>query len=168
MTLTPGSGLTDPYPRGNSRGRLDDDTSTTAGASINRCSRSAAASPPASAPLERTVAVVNPTIFFAQSLKDGLIARGIAVTGAAVDLDDVAAELAGTASERRTIVETASPPLREIATVLMKVSQNLYAETLLKAIGAARGGLGHIRRRPDRRAQRPRVVGRARRCVCER
>jgi PBP4 family serine-type D-alanyl-D-alanine carboxypeptidase len=35
-----------------------------------------------------------------------------------------------------------SPPLREIATVLMKVSQNLYAETLLKATGAARGGLG--------------------------
>jgi serine-type D-Ala-D-Ala carboxypeptidase/endopeptidase (penicillin-binding protein 4) len=94
------------------------------------------------ASLERSVAVVNPTIFFAQSLKDGLIARGIAVTGAAVDLDDVAAELAGSASERRTIVETKSPPLREIATVLMKVSQNLYAETLLKATGAARGGLG--------------------------
>jgi D-alanyl-D-alanine carboxypeptidase/D-alanyl-D-alanine-endopeptidase (penicillin-binding protein 4) len=93
-------------------------------------------------PLERTVAVVNPTIFFAQSLKDGLIARGIAVTGAAADLDEVAAELAGSASERRTIVETTSPPLREIATVLMKVSQNLYAETLLKATGAARGGLG--------------------------
>jgi len=32
--------------------------------------------------------------------------------------------------------------LREIATVLMKVSQNLYAETLLKALGAARNGLG--------------------------
>ena len=26
----------------------------------------------------------------------------------------------------------------------MKVSQNLYAETLLKAIGAARGGLGTV------------------------
>jgi D-alanyl-D-alanine carboxypeptidase/D-alanyl-D-alanine-endopeptidase (penicillin-binding protein 4) len=95
-----------------------------------------------SAPLERTVAVVNPTVFFAQSLKDGLIARGIAVSGPAVDLDDIAAELAGATSERRTIVETKSPALREIATVLMKVSQNLYAETLLKAIGAARGGLG--------------------------
>jgi serine-type D-Ala-D-Ala carboxypeptidase/endopeptidase (penicillin-binding protein 4) len=95
-----------------------------------------------SAPLERTVAVVNPTIFFAQSLEDGLIARGITVTGAAVDLDDVAAELAGSTAERRTIVETTSPSLREIATVLMKVSQNLYAETLLKSIGAERGGLG--------------------------
>jgi serine-type D-Ala-D-Ala carboxypeptidase/endopeptidase (penicillin-binding protein 4) len=98
--------------------------------------------PVGAAPLERSVAVVNPTILFAQSLKDGLIARGIAVTGAAVDLDDVAAELAGSGSERRTLVETMSPPLREIATVLMKVSQNLYAETLLKATGAARSGLG--------------------------
>jgi D-alanyl-D-alanine carboxypeptidase/D-alanyl-D-alanine-endopeptidase (penicillin-binding protein 4) len=96
----------------------------------------------ATAPLERAVAVVNPTIFCAQSLADGLIARGIQVSGRAVDFDDVAAELAGSASARRTLVTTQSPPLREIATVLMKVSQNLYAETLLKSIGAARGGLG--------------------------
>ena len=44
--------------------------------------------------------------------------------------------------ERRTLVESKSPSLRDIGTVLMKVSQNLYAETLVKAIGAARGGLG--------------------------
>jgi PBP4 family serine-type D-alanyl-D-alanine carboxypeptidase len=36
------------------------------------------------------------------------------------------------------LVESLSPPLREIATTMMKVSQNLYAETLLKAIGAAK------------------------------
>jgi D-alanyl-D-alanine carboxypeptidase/D-alanyl-D-alanine-endopeptidase (penicillin-binding protein 4) len=95
-----------------------------------------------SAPLERTVAVVNPTIFFAQSLKDGLIARGVAVRGEAVDLDDVAAGLASATAERRTVVETKSPSLREVGTVLMKVSQNLYAETLVKAVGASRGGLG--------------------------
>ncbi len=95
-----------------------------------------------SATLERAVAVVNPTIFFAQSLKDGLIARGIAVTGSAVDQDDVAAELSQSTAERRTIVTTSSPPLHQIATVLMKVSQNLYAETLIKAIGGARDGLG--------------------------
>jgi len=94
------------------------------------------------APLERTVAVVNPTVFFAQSLKDALIDRGIAVRGPAVDLDEVAAEFAGASTERQVIASTQSPPLREIATVLMKVSQNLYAETLVKAIGAARGGLG--------------------------
>ena len=88
----------------------------------------------------RSVAVVNPTIFFAQSLKDGLIARGLSVTGEAVDGDEVAAEMP--AGDTRVLASTASPPLREIATVLMKVSQNLYAETLLKALGAARGGLG--------------------------
>jgi len=95
-----------------------------------------------SAALERTVAVVNPTIFFAQALKDGLTARGLLVAGEAVDHDDIVAELLRTASERRTIVTTMSPPLRDVAIVLMKVSQNLYAETLLKAIGAARGGIG--------------------------
>jgi len=94
------------------------------------------------APLERNVAVVNPTIFFAQSLRDALIERGIRVEGPAVDLDDIAAELAGSPAERRVLVSTQSPTLREIGTVLMKVSQNLYAETLVKAIGAARGGLG--------------------------
>ena len=92
----------------------------------------------------RAVAVVNPTIFFAQSLKDALVARGIAVSGEAVDCDDVAAESwrRRRHAPRRARSSTQSPPLREIATVLMKVSQNLYAETLLKAIGAARGGLG--------------------------
>jgi serine-type D-Ala-D-Ala carboxypeptidase/endopeptidase (penicillin-binding protein 4) len=93
--------------------------------------------------LTPTVAVVNPTLFFAQSLKDALIARGITVSGEAVDIDDVAPELTdGDSNERRTLVSTPSPPLRDVANVLMKVSQNQYAETLLKTIGAARGGLG--------------------------
>ncbi len=86
------------------------------------------------------VAVVNPTLFFAQSLEDGLAARAIAVSGGAADLDDIAAEMPATA--RRVLVTTQSPPLSEIATVLMKVSQNLYAETLVKTLGASRGGLG--------------------------
>jgi D-alanyl-D-alanine carboxypeptidase/D-alanyl-D-alanine-endopeptidase (penicillin-binding protein 4) len=87
--------------------------------------------------------VVNPTLFFAQSLKDALVARGIAVVGDAADIDDVAAEMTdGASAARRTIASAQSAPLREIATVLMKVSQNQYAETLLKAIGAAQGGLG--------------------------
>jgi len=90
-----------------------------------------------------TVAVINPTLFFAQGLKDALIARGITVVGEAADIDDVAAELTdGNSGERRTLASTPSPPLRDVATVLMKVSQNQYAETLLKAIGAAGGGLG--------------------------
>ena len=95
-----------------------------------------------SAALTRTVAFVNPTLFFAQSLKDALIDRGIRVGGEAVDMDDIAAELLTQTGERRVLASTQSPPLREIATTLMKLSQNLYAETLAKAIGASRGGLG--------------------------
>lgn len=99
--------------------------------------------------VNRSVAVVNPTVFFAQQLKDGLLTRGIRVTGEAVDMDDIAAGVPGaiglkadTAAAPRVLATTQSPGLREMSTVLMKVSQNLYAETLLKAIGATRGGPG--------------------------
>jgi len=98
--------------------------------------------PAGAPPRSDTVAVVNPTLFFAQGLKEALVARGIEVAGAPADLDDIAAELAAGSRERRTLVSTQSPPLRDIATVLMKVSQNLYAETFLKTLGASGGGLG--------------------------
>jgi D-alanyl-D-alanine carboxypeptidase/D-alanyl-D-alanine-endopeptidase (penicillin-binding protein 4) len=92
---------------------------------------------------QREVAVVNPTVFFVRSLKDALVAAGVPISGEAVDLDDVAAELEVTGdADVHPLASTESPPLRDIATVMMKVSQNLYAETLLKALGAARGGLG--------------------------
>jgi D-alanyl-D-alanine carboxypeptidase/D-alanyl-D-alanine-endopeptidase (penicillin-binding protein 4) len=97
--------------------------------------------------VSRQVAVVNPTTFFVQSFKDVLIAAGIHVTGRAVDLDDIATpERTGieATDTRRVIVKTESPPLREIAVVLMKVSQNLYAETFLKASGVATGRGGTV------------------------
>ncbi|OFW10259.1 MAG: D-alanyl-D-alanine carboxypeptidase/D-alanyl-D-alanine-endopeptidase [Acidobacteria bacterium RIFCSPLOWO2_02_FULL_67_36] len=102
--------------------------------------------PAGSSPVTRSIAVINPTVFFAQSLRDGLVARGVAVSGSAVDFDDIAVELAGAVPvERRVLASTQSPPLKDIATVLMKVSQNLYAETLLKTLGASKGGLGTTR-----------------------
>jgi serine-type D-Ala-D-Ala carboxypeptidase/endopeptidase (penicillin-binding protein 4) len=91
-------------------------------------------------PLIRDVAVVNPTVYFVQAVKDAFVARGIEVAGPAIDADDILN--APPPDVRRVLVRSQSPPLREIATVLMKVSQNLYAETLLKAVGAAKGGLG--------------------------
>lgn len=93
-----------------------------------------------SAPATHDVAVVNPTAFFATALRNALIAHGIEVTGGAFDADDVLATPAP--ATRRVLVESTSPPLGEIATVMMKVSQNLYAETLLKAAATAKGGLG--------------------------
>lgn len=92
------------------------------------------------ATMMRDVAVVNPTVYFAQALRNALVERGIDVAGGGVDLDDVRDWLR--AEPRRALVESLSPPLRDIATVTMKVSQNLYAETLLKAVGAAKGQTG--------------------------
>ncbi len=98
---------------------------------------------PVGAPaITRTVAVVNPTLFFAQGVKEALSTRGIPVRGDAMDADDLAGSLATTPNGRRVLIATPSPTLREIGAVLMKVSQNQYAETLLKALGARRGGLG--------------------------
>lgn len=93
-----------------------------------------------SPPATRDVAVVNPTLYFAQAVTEGLVARGVAVTGASSDADD--RPYAMPEEGLRVLVKTESAPLRDIATVMMKVSQNLYAETLLKAVGAASGGVG--------------------------
>ena len=92
-------------------------------------------------PIVRSIAVVNPTVFFARAFKEALAARGLSVSGDAVDFDDVAVEL-GPNLERRVLAWTESPPLRTLASVLMKVSQNLYAETILKEMGRVTGGLG--------------------------
>jgi D-alanyl-D-alanine carboxypeptidase/D-alanyl-D-alanine-endopeptidase (penicillin-binding protein 4) len=90
-----------------------------------------------SAPATRVVSVDNPTLFLAKALRNGLIERGIDVRAGAVDIDDLP-----DAPLRDHAVELAahrSPPLSTLAVRLMKASQNLYAETLLKTIGAAGG-----------------------------
>ena len=69
--------------------------------------------------------------------RTALVARGIEVTGDAIDADDMLDTPAPRRAARAR--RSHSPPLRDIATTMMKVSQNLYAETLLKAIGAANG-----------------------------
>jgi D-alanyl-D-alanine carboxypeptidase/D-alanyl-D-alanine-endopeptidase (penicillin-binding protein 4) len=90
-------------------------------------------------PATRAVAVANPPLYFAHSLTLALIERGIPVRGipVAFQRSHLLPPLPRTA-----IVESQSPPLREIATTMMKVSQNLYAETLLKAIASAGGATG--------------------------
>jgi D-alanyl-D-alanine carboxypeptidase/D-alanyl-D-alanine-endopeptidase (penicillin-binding protein 4) len=86
----------------------------------------------------REVAVADPTVYFAHSLLLALVERGIAVRGLPKGLPDWRTRL--TSIPRRVLVTSQSPPLQEIATTMMKVSQNLYAETLLKAAGAAKSG----------------------------
>jgi serine-type D-Ala-D-Ala carboxypeptidase/endopeptidase (penicillin-binding protein 4) len=85
----------------------------------------------------RLVSVDNPTAFFANVLRRALIARGIDVRGPAVDIDLIADPPAGTGAA--SIASHRSAPLSQLAVRLMKISQNLYAETLLKSIAAATG-----------------------------
>jgi serine-type D-Ala-D-Ala carboxypeptidase/endopeptidase (penicillin-binding protein 4) len=93
--------------------------------------------PLGSAPATRTVSVDNPTLFLVKAFRDALIARGIDVRGPAVDADEL---LDAPSTDRRLELNAhRSPPLSTLAVRLMKASQNLYAETLLKTIGAASG-----------------------------
>ncbi|MFO7694257.1 MAG: D-alanyl-D-alanine carboxypeptidase/D-alanyl-D-alanine-endopeptidase [Vicinamibacterales bacterium] len=104
----------------------------------------------------QTVSVENPTEFMAGAFLQALLGRGIEVTGGAVDVDalSVPPDVAGA----ETLVSYSSPPLSEIGKVLLKVSQNLYADTLLKAIGRpADGGPGTTR--DGRRAAREVLQG---------
>ena len=81
----------------------------------------------------QTVSVDNPTDFVVRAFRQALINQGIRVSGDAVDVDSLPAPPDLTSAE--TLVSYTSPPLAEIGKVLLKVSQNLYADTLLKAMG---------------------------------
>jgi D-alanyl-D-alanine carboxypeptidase/D-alanyl-D-alanine-endopeptidase (penicillin-binding protein 4) len=86
--------------------------------------------------------VDSPTLYFVRALRETLAARGIEVRGEALDIDDLpetdrAAIRSQTAA--RVLATHLSPPLTEVGTTFMKVSQNLFGETLLKAMGRARG-----------------------------
>ena len=148
VRLEAGSGLTvvnrvrtDPPSESGQRGSID------VHRRVDRPELEVSGTIPVGSPaVTRVVAVVNPTLFFSQGVKDALVSRGIPVAGEAADGDEVAAELARNGvPSLRVLHSTLSPTLHEIGTVLMKVSQNQYGETLLKAIGARQGGLGSTR-----------------------
>jgi D-alanyl-D-alanine carboxypeptidase/D-alanyl-D-alanine-endopeptidase (penicillin-binding protein 4) len=87
-------------------------------------------------PAALNVSVENPTLFFATALRDALIARGLDVRGPAVDVDDI---IDAPPRSATPIATHRSPPLSTLAVRLMKESQNLYAETLLKTLSARAG-----------------------------
>jgi D-alanyl-D-alanine carboxypeptidase/D-alanyl-D-alanine-endopeptidase (penicillin-binding protein 4) len=107
---------------------------------------------PAGSPgVARAATVDRPALYFARMLRSTLMARGIAVSGDAGEYEPASAgaspraaspvrpSAGPAASDRRVLASHRSPPLSEIARVLMKVSQNLYAETLLRTLGAQTG-----------------------------
>jgi D-alanyl-D-alanine carboxypeptidase/D-alanyl-D-alanine-endopeptidase (penicillin-binding protein 4) len=95
-------------------------------------------------PFVRTASVDNPTDFFVRAFRSALIAEGVQVGGEAVDIDDIAPK--PDESGARVLASLQSPPLAELATSMMKVSQNQYAELLLKKVGkpAARDALREL------------------------
>lgn len=99
---------------------------------------------PAGAPaLVRTVSVDNPTNFFIRTLLQALMARGIAVTGVAIDIGSVSPP--PPLDSARVLVTHRSAPLSDLAGPLMKVSRNVYGEALLKTLGRTTGQAGSVR-----------------------
>jgi D-alanyl-D-alanine carboxypeptidase/D-alanyl-D-alanine-endopeptidase (penicillin-binding protein 4) len=83
------------------------------------------------------VAVDNPTMFFVGALRTALVANGVDVRGDAVDIDVIRDPPPPAGAP---VAAYRSPPLSALAVRLMKISQNQYAETLLKTMsdGAVR------------------------------
>lgn len=87
----------------------------------------------------RNVSVPHPPLYFLEALRRALTENGIDIRGPTVE---AAAPAAGTASSTNgaVVLSHRSPPLSMLAQTMMKLSQNLYAETLLKATGGAASG----------------------------
>lgn len=94
-----------------------------------------------SRPFERSPTITNPTLFYATVLKEVLEEEGITVEGMPRDCDDIP-DYALKADELTCLITHHSPPAKDILIMLMKRSQNLFAETMVKTLGWKRTGLG--------------------------
>lgn len=91
---------------------------------------------PAGQTVTHTISVHNPTRYFAHSLRDVFRASGVNVEGDAVIVADWWRGLDYTGMRR--VATYQSPPMTELVAVTNKISQNLYAEHLLRTVGAER------------------------------
>lgn len=81
--------------------------------------------------------IPNPPLFAAQYFLNGLRENGISVSGKAKVIDKKRRY-----NKSELIVESYSPPLKEIVFIVNKKSDNLYTEMLLRAIGLKVNGEG--------------------------
>lgn len=96
-------------------------------------------------PYSQTASVDNPTLYFVNALRAAIVADGIAVSGPAVDIDDLASPPSH--DTRTPLITYQSPPLSMLATTMMKLSQNQFAEALFKTVG---GGTAEAARAAER------------------
>ncbi|MDZ7413932.1 MAG: D-alanyl-D-alanine carboxypeptidase/D-alanyl-D-alanine-endopeptidase [candidate division KSB1 bacterium] len=85
--------------------------------------------------------VENPTLFAAHVFRETLLRAGIAIEGKAVDIDSMIG-FSYEPTSCQVLATYTSPPLSELVTTINKVSQNLYAELLLRTLGAECKGVG--------------------------
>ncbi|MDQ7039839.1 MAG: D-alanyl-D-alanine carboxypeptidase/D-alanyl-D-alanine-endopeptidase [Rhodothermus sp.] len=85
-----------------------------------------------------SLTVHNPTRFFVHVLREVLLAEGIAIEGRPVDVDELSIKPDYSAPNLWTVATYTSPPLSEIVRIINRRSQNLYAEMLLRTLGAER------------------------------
>ena len=90
-----------------------------------------------SAKQTRLITVGNPTLYFVNAVRTGLQSSGIDVLGSAADIDDLVDPPA--VDGLAPMLEHRSPGLPALADTLMKLSQNLYAETFLRTLGRLKG-----------------------------
>lgn len=88
-----------------------------------------------------TSSIYNPTAFYVTVLKETLEAAGIAVSGKAVDIDELT-DWNHKTSSLPVLARRDSPPLREIIPAFMRRSQNMYGESLLRVMGWKDSGYG--------------------------
>ena len=106
---------------------------------------------PAGQSFDRSVSIHNPTRYFAHSLRLAVRSSGIVIDGDPVIAEDW---WQGLNYDTMTRVAThTSPPLSEIVAVTNKISQNLYAEHLLRTVGAR--NCEHARARATERRRNP-------------
>lgn len=93
--------------------------------------------PPGSVQKEK-LSVGNPTGYFVHVLRRMLRRSGISVAGAAVDADRLPEKPSFDAPFTRVLARYHSAPLSSIVKTMMEESQNLYAEQILRTLGAER------------------------------
>lgn len=94
-----------------------------------------------SKPFERSPTITNSTKFYVTVLNEVLEEKGITVLGSPIDCDEIL-NYADSIKMVDSLIVHQSIPLKDILKTLMKKSQNLYAETMVRILGLSEFGLG--------------------------
>ena len=90
--------------------------------------------------LEISQTLHNPAFFYTHVFRETLEEAGLKVNGTNINNTDSSTHI--DLSKSDTLLLSYSPPLNEILAQLMKPSQNLYAETMVKTMGFELKGFG--------------------------